>query len=140
MPRKFSFTKKKQSGYKTKQFYYYKQELEKQQNSLPSNWALSYNTSRNQLKLSKITDNDEISHCLTIHDNLSFCVSLFGRPVVLDVQKTITDTEFIFSLINIIENTQICPGNGDDKLIKLAEDKRGKFLDIHGMHTFSFVQ
>ena len=117
---------------KIKILYYYKQQLCKKQQLLPPQWVSTMN-SKKQLKLCKINDHDEVSFSVTIHDDLSFCVSLFNRPIHIDAQdEKIHCTETIFTVINTIEKIGICQGNPDDKFIELAFKRNGKFLNNQG--------
>ena len=137
MPRKLSFTRVKQSG-RNKKIYYLKKQILKEQSSLPPSWV--FTESSNHLKLCKITEEGEVSYCIKIHEDLTFCISLFCHPISLDVQDdTIPDIDSVFTILHLAENTSICPGNPDENFLELATERNGKFFNNEGAYNFILV-
>ena len=147
MPRKFLTSKKHFKSARrqlqplllsVKNIYYLKLQLDKQQLSLPPHWV-SILTSRHQLKVCKIDENDDISYCLTVARNdLAYSISLYHQQINLETSiNTIVDIESLFTVINNIENLRICAGNPDVDFIELATEKNGKFVNMQGKFTLT---
>ncbi|XP_019856623.1 PREDICTED: uncharacterized protein LOC109585115 [Amphimedon queenslandica] len=139
MPRKFSLCSKKHFKQSQKEvslrlsikkIHYLKIKIQQQQ--LPQQWVSLF-TAKNILKFCKITEDDKVSYCFTVHEDLSFYVTYCSNRIEVNgiEDEKIANIETIFDVINEVDKIHICPGNNDDKFIYLAENR--KFLNIEGV-------
>ena len=104
--------------------------------SLPTGWAL-VNTTNNEIFACLLHDSKhipEVQFSITISENLQYKITAFGRSVNLPTTTSIiTNVEDFLSIIKILKNCNICPGNNDIDFVQLAKQRNGNFIDRTGM-------
>ena len=115
---------------------------------LPSGWSNLSNNSSDEIQLCKLlctsgtsSEPMKISHSIMINSDMTWNVYVHGNKVLCRRNTPLSQfpdrlsAESLQSLISIVDSASVCPGNPDEKFIRMVKAKKGVVKSANGEKT-----
>lgn len=109
-------------------------------NLLPS-WNVRYNADNRTLQLYKLASGPSsssqpltVAHSVTIQEDLSWSVFVYGHNLTtfnetpLSLVPQVVNLSSLLSIMTILDQSHLCPGNPDEIFLSMASSRKGQFL------------